>query len=166
MWKWLRRIVLAAFVVIAVPCIAFTGLLIWAFPPTFALGRGIDHLAEDDQVAYLILVDQMRQNKALGRWRLEGGELSISLRSAGGGECADPSPELDQALAKAWAVSNITRAPADCTSVQRDELYVVRGYDGYSGGYMCGGLCGEGDNYRNVRPFGIVMIIRTGGYIN
>jgi hypothetical protein len=159
MWKWLRRVAFAIFVVIALPCIAFTWLLSSSFPPTFALGRGIDHLSEEDQVAYLILVDQMRQNEAL-----EHGKLSIWVGSAGG-ECA-PNPELDQALAKAWAFRNVTRAPADCTSMQRDGLYVARKHDSYSGGYTCGGFCGEGNFYRTAKPFGIVMIIRTGGYIN
>jgi hypothetical protein len=164
MWKWLRRIAFTVFVIIALPCIAFTGLLIHSFPPTFALGRGIDHLSEEDQVAYLILVDQMRQNEALGRWHREGGKISIGIRS--GDACKNPSPELGQALARAWSFSNITRAPADCTSVQRDELYVAQGSDLYTGGYMCGGLCGQGNFYRTAKPFGIVMVIRTGGFIN
>ena len=59
MWKWIRRLILVVFVIIALPCIAFTGFLVWAFQPTLAFGRGIGDLSRDDQIAYLILVHQM-----------------------------------------------------------------------------------------------------------
>jgi hypothetical protein len=163
MLKWLRRSVIALFVIIALPCIAFTGLLVQSFPPTFALGRGISDLSHEDQVAYLILTDQMRYSAELDKWRRRGGILSIGVGI--GDTCSNPGAALDRALARSWVFSNITRAPADC-SQRRDLLYVSKEHDVYMGGYSCGGLCGAGNQYRAARPFGIAMVIRTGGYIH
>jgi hypothetical protein len=107
----------------------------------------------------------MWKNEMLEQWRRRGGTLSIDVSFANS-ECAKPSAELDQALARAWAFSNINRTPPDCSSVQRDQLYVREGHDEYSGGYMCGALCGAGDFYRAGRLFGVVFIFRTGGFLN
>src|SRR5690349_1777378 len=118
LFRWLKRLTLIAFVIVSLPCIAFTAFMLWGFHPTIALGRGISDLTYQDQIHYLILVDQMGSNEALDRWRANGGVLNVSVAD-GGDDCAMASPALDQALSRAWAFSNITRGTNGCDSLHR-----------------------------------------------
>jgi hypothetical protein len=150
------------FVAIAVPCIGVIALALLQWQPMVPIGKGIGELSVDDQVAYLVVLDQLESNEMLEDMRRGGGTISISDYS---GECG---PVESKPLADAMqriVVGKIT-VRTTCDPSSRMYLYLAGNTWNLSAGVSCGGLCSRSTLY-NVLGLGpIPLVIRGPSFLH
>jgi hypothetical protein len=163
MWKWLRRITIAVFVVIAAFAVAASAMVVRELHPISAFGRGIGHLAREEQIAYLMLIDQADA----GNLRKQTKELPIAVYLGAEEECPILSPSLREALSDSIAFTGVTIVASECSGGLNPPFLFAEVHDEpYMGGVNCGGLCGGGHRYASTETLGVIVIYRVGSWIS
>lgn len=162
MRKWLRRAVVAALATIVLLAITTAGWFAWHFHPMSAFGRGIGNLPREEQIAYLILIDQADA----GGLRKRSTTLPMVAYTSEDRGCPALSPGLKDALVSSSVFSSVALVASDCDALEAPFIFAAIREERLMGGVSCGGLCGGGHIYAVTEVFGELVIYRLGTWIS
>jgi len=151
-------------IVAGIPTAMIVALSLYFFHPILLAGPSVWRLSADDRVAYLILADQLASGKPLSNTTHQNRPVPVVV---GTSEklCHGASRDLIAALKSSGADQGFELVPLTCDAGPSPYLFVADEGDGYSGGLVCGSLCGWGNHYRVWRFLGLSMVRRDGRFV-
>ena len=158
--RWWLRVPLFVIWMMSVGVIAF---LLTLTNPTLSLGRNISALNEEETVAVLAMIDQMKIN----RYIPEEGPLILNDRYDRNGMFRKACAELTGPVASAMTRVALSMGHAEQTLHCDDAIgYIFYKRDGeYQAGFMCRGWCGSGHSYIPTQIGPVVVLWRVGEFL-
>jgi hypothetical protein len=158
--RWWLRVPLFVIWMMSVGVIAF---LLTLTNPTLSLGRNLSALNEEETVAVLAMIDQMKIN----RYIPEEGPLILNDRYDRNGMFRKACAELTRPVASAMTRVALSMGHAEQTLHCDDAIgYIFYKRDGeYQAGFMCRGWCGSGHSYIPTQIGPVVVLWRVGEFL-
>jgi hypothetical protein len=160
MGKWLPSLLVKSAPGIAPLLFAAAGL-VFLFHARLAVGQDIESLSPDDQVAYLVLAEELPDAVTMVG---PGDEIAITVCKQDG-ECTGPSAALMQALSLLPSVGKHRIVAGDG---DKPSIFVEPHGDQYMAGFSCGqiGDCGSGHFYSVRRLPSPATVVRESSWIS